>query len=342
DIQEFKEISGKGLSYRHNNRLVLIGNAQLVESTEEDDTTKIYIKIEQEIIGTISFGDQIKEGTKEAIKKLHELGIKTRMFTGDNKNIAQKIGNELEIKNVKAEMLPQDKYNELEKLLNKNKNVAFVGDGINDSPVLARADVGISMGGVGSESAIEASDVVIMTDNICKIIDAIKISKKTCTIIKQNLIFSIGVKVLILLLSTLGIGGMWQAVFADVGVTIITVNPPWMVLLNCTSTPAEQILLRLSAANFSISAFFSAGRITSRATESVFAGLNAATIVFTISFRNSVSDVAPFTGASAFVTMAFSICCFTAVNVWAAAIFTSFSVFDLSSAASACALARIS
>ena len=145
------------------------------------------------------------------------------MFTGDNKNIAEKIGKEIGIENIKSEMLPQDKYNELEKILCSNKKVAFVGDGINDSPVLARADVGISMGGVGSESAIEASDVVIMTDNISKIIDAIKISKKTCGIIKQNLVFSISVKALILILSTLGIGGMWQAVFADVGVTIITI-----------------------------------------------------------------------------------------------------------------------
>ena len=122
-------------------------------------------------------------------------------------------------------MLPQDKYNELEKIINKHDKykVAFVGDGINDSPVLARADVGFSMGGVGSESAIEASDVVIMTDNVGKILESIKISKKTCKIIKQNLIFSISVKLLVLILSVFGIAGMWQAVFADVGVTIITI-----------------------------------------------------------------------------------------------------------------------
>jgi len=223
DVYEFKEIAGKGLRYKYNEKTVLVGNAQLVELNEENDTTKIYVKIDEEIIGTISLGDTVKEGTKESIKQLKMLGIKTSMFTGDNKNTAEKIAQEIGIENVKAEMLPQDKYNELEKLLNSNKKVAFVGDGINDSPVLARADVGISMGGVGSESAIEASDVVIMTDNISKIIDAIKISKKTCGIIKQNLIFSISVKVIILLLSTLGFGGMWQAVFADVGVTIITI-----------------------------------------------------------------------------------------------------------------------
>ena len=222
-VQEFKEIAGKGLSYKYNGKTVLVGNAQLVGNQEINDTTKIYVKIDEELIGTISLGDTIKEGTKEAIKQLKTLGIKTSMFTGDNKAIAEKIAQEIGIGNIKSEMLPQDKYNELEKILSSNKKVAFVGDGINDSPVLARADVGISMGGVGSESAIEASDVVIMTDNISKIIDAIKISKKTCGIIKQNLVFSISVKVLILILSALGFGGMWQAVFADVGVTIISI-----------------------------------------------------------------------------------------------------------------------
>lgn len=223
EVQEFKEIAGKGLTYIHNGLTVLVGNAALVGIGEQNDTTKIYVKVGDQLAGTISLGDTIKDGTKEAITKLKTLGIKTSMFTGDNKNIAEKIAKQIGIENVKAEMLPQDKYNELEKLLGTNKKVAFVGDGINDSPVLARADVGISMGGVGSESAIEASDVVIMTDNISKIIDAIRISRKTCGIIKQNLVFSISVKVLILIFSTLGFGGMWQAVFADVGVTIITI-----------------------------------------------------------------------------------------------------------------------
>ena len=225
-IEEFKEIAGKGLTYKYNNEIVLVGNSALVGKKEKnDETTKIYVKVGENVIGSIILGDTIKEGTKEAIKKLKELGIKTSMFTGDNKNIAKKIGKEIGIENIKSEMLPQDKYDELEKIINKyNKyKVAFVGDGINDSPVLARADVGISMGGIGSESAIEASDVVIMTDNIYKILDAIKISKKTCGIIKQNLIFSIGVKILILFMSIIGLGGMWEAVFADVGVTILTV-----------------------------------------------------------------------------------------------------------------------
>ena len=226
EITKFKEIAGKGLSYIYQEKLVLVGNASLV-GAKDDNTgfTKVYVKVDDKIVGAILLGDTIKDGAKETIKELKQLGIKTSMFTGDNKQIAEKVGKELGIENIKAEMLPQDKYNELEKIISKYSKykVAFVGDGINDSPVLARADVGISMGGVGSESAIEASDVVIMTDNISKILDAIKISKKTCRIIKQNLIFSIGIKILILILSTIGIGGIWEAVFADVGVTIITV-----------------------------------------------------------------------------------------------------------------------
>ena len=162
----------------------------------------------------------------ETIDKLHKLGINTKMFTGDKKEIAEIIAKEIGIEAVKSEMLPQDKYNELDEIINKreqNKKIAFVGDGINDSPVLARADIGISMGGIGSSSAIEASDVVIMTDELSKIVEAISISKKTNKIIKQNLIFSIGVKILTLILSLFGIADMWQAVFADVGTTLITI-----------------------------------------------------------------------------------------------------------------------
>mgnify|MGYP001173902384 FL=1 len=228
EVQEFKEIAGKGLSYQYNGETVLVGNSVLVEAndTNEEGATKIYLKINDKLAGIIYLGDTVKDGVVETIKELKALGIKTNMFTGDNKQIAEKTGKEIGIQNIKSEMLPQDKYNAFEEIINKKdekSKVAFVGDGINDSPVLARADVGISMGGVGSESAIEASDVVIMTDNVSKILDAIKISKKTCGIIRQNLVFAITVKVLILLLSTIGLSGMWQAVFADVGVTILTI-----------------------------------------------------------------------------------------------------------------------
>ena len=228
EVQDFKEIAGKGLSYQYNGETVLVGNSVLVNASDsnEEGATKIYVKINDRLAGIIYLGDTVKDGVVETIKELKKLGIKTNMFTGDNKQIAEKTGKEIGIQNIKAEMLPQDKYNAFEEIINKKEEkvkVAFVGDGINDSPVLARADVGISMGGVGSESAIEASDVVIMTDNVSKILDAIKISKKTCGIIRQNLVFAITVKVLILFLSTIGLSGMWQAVFADVGVTILTI-----------------------------------------------------------------------------------------------------------------------
>ena len=228
EIEEYKEISGKGISYIINNKQVLIGNGSLVENkTKEDETTKIYVKINDKLVGAICLEDIIKEDTKEALEELKKIGIKTRMFTGDNKKVALKIAKQLEIDEVKYEMLPSDKYKELENILDTYKNtkdkVAFVGDGINDSPVLALSDIGISMGGIGAESAVEASDIVIKTDSIKKIKEAILISKKTNRIIKQDLIFAITTKLAVLILSTLGITVMWQAVFADVGVTLINI-----------------------------------------------------------------------------------------------------------------------
>lgn len=228
NVKDFEEISGKGLKYTYNNMEIKIGNAEFVDSKEKIDEkgTILYLKIEDEITGGIVLTDEIKSDAKETIKQLKELGIKTKMLTGDKKEVATRIAKEVNIDEVNSEMLPQDKYNELEKVLDNNiteKKVAYVGDGINDSPVLARADIGISMGGIGSNSAIEASDMVIMTDELKKIIEAIQISKKTNRIIKENLIFSIGVKILILLLSILGIADMWEAVFADVGTTLITI-----------------------------------------------------------------------------------------------------------------------
>lgn len=219
-ITDFKEIAGEGISYKLNEDTVFIGGSK----EKKDEGTTICVKINDKTIGKIYFTDTIKQGAKEAIENLKKMGIKTKMYTGDSKNIALKIGEKLKLDEVKYEMLPNDKYQELEKVISSSKGkVAFVGDGINDSPVLARADVGISMGGVGSSSAIEASDIVIMTDEIGKIVEAISISKYTNKIIKQNLIFAIGVKALVLILSTFGIANMWQAVFADVGVTIITI-----------------------------------------------------------------------------------------------------------------------
>ena len=227
-ISNFQEIAGKGLEYQYKENNIKIGNGSLVglekQEEKEDIGTILYLKIDEKIVGSILLEDEIKEDSKQTMQKLSKLGIKTEMLTGDKKEIATKIAKEVGINHVKAEMLPQDKYKELENILQQtNKKVAYVGDGINDSPVLARADIGISMGGIGSSSAIEASDVVIMTDELGKIVDAIEISKKTNKIIKENLIFSIGVKLLIFAFSLLGIADMWEAVFADVGTTLITI-----------------------------------------------------------------------------------------------------------------------
>ena len=227
-VENYEEITGKGIKYNIDGKTVLAGNSSLVGKEDEvAESTKIYLKIDNELVGAILLKDEAKHGTKEAIQALNSRGIVTKMFTGDNKKAAKQIAEELGISEFAAEMLPDQKYSELEKELEKykgtNGKVAFVGDGINDSPVLARADVGISMGGVGSGSAIEASDIVVMTDSIDRIDCAIDISKKTSKIIKQNLIFSIGVKIVVLILSVFGVANMWEAVFADVGATLITV-----------------------------------------------------------------------------------------------------------------------
>ena len=227
-VENYEEITGKGIKYNIDGKTVLVGNSSLIgKENEVAESTKIYLKIDNELVGAILLKDEAKHGTKEAIQALNSRGIVTKMFTGDNKKAAKQIAEELGISEFEAEMLPDQKYSKLEKELEKykgtNGKVAFVGDGINDSPVLARADVGISMGGVGSGSAIEASDIVVMTDSIDRIDCAIDISKKTSKIIKQNLIFSIGVKIIVLVLSVFGVANMWEAVFADVGATLITV-----------------------------------------------------------------------------------------------------------------------
>lgn len=227
-VENYEEITGKGIKYNIDGKTVLVGNSSLIgKENEVAGSTKIYLKIDNELVGAILLKDEAKHGTKEAIQALNSRGIVTKMFTGDNKKAAKQIAEELGISEFEAEMLPDQKYSELEKELEKykgtNGKVAFVGDGINDSPVLARADVGISMGGVGSGSAIEASDIVVMTDSIDRIDCAIDISRKTSKIIKQNLIFSIGVKIVVLILSVFGVANMWEAVFADVGATLITV-----------------------------------------------------------------------------------------------------------------------
>ena len=227
-VEEYKEVAGKGIEYKIAGKYIKIGNKSFTGSKEKESKagTYLYLNIDGEVVGSIVLADELKADAKQTMESLNKLGIITKMFTGDSKEIAEEISKQVGIKEVKYEMLPQDKYSKLEEELEKNKTgkkVAFVGDGINDSPVLARSDIGISMGGVGSSSAIEASDVVIMTDELSKILEGIQISKKTNRVIKQNLIFAIGTKVLVLLLSILGVANMWQAVFADVGTTLITI-----------------------------------------------------------------------------------------------------------------------
>lgn len=181
--------------------------------------------IDQQYVGSIVIADSIKKDAKAALQKLKKLGVKqTVMLTGDAQAIATHIGNELGIDTVYSELLPQDKVAKLEQILtNASQKTAFVGDGINDAPVLARADVGIAMGGLGSDAAIEAADVVIMNDEPGKIADAIRLSRKTLKIVKQNIIFAIGIKSVVLILGAFGIATMGDAVFADVGVTVLAV-----------------------------------------------------------------------------------------------------------------------
>lgn len=190
--------------------------------------TVVYVVIDKKYVGNIVISDEIKEDTKQGIENLKkQCNIKDIiMLTGDRKNIAEKIGKDVNIDKVYSELLPNEKVEKIEEIIknkNNNKKVIFVGDGVNDAPVLARADIGIAMGALGSDAAIESADIVIMTDEISKIAKAIRISKKTLRIAHQNINFAIFVKILVLVLSAFGISNMWQAVFADVGVTVIAV-----------------------------------------------------------------------------------------------------------------------
>lgn len=222
DITNFKETSGKGISYELDGKKIKIGTSSFCKVKEKSNS--IYLSVDGKATAKLELVDGIKKDAKKTINELKKLGITPYMFTGDNKDVALNIAKKVGIENTKYELLPEDKYKLLEEEISSNNGItAFVGDGINDAPSLARANVGISMGSIGSASAIEASDVVIMTDELDKIVDGIKIAKHTSKIIKQNLIFAIGVKVLVLILSSFGIASMWQAVFADTGVTLLTI-----------------------------------------------------------------------------------------------------------------------
>ncbi len=232
-ISDFQEISGFGISCKIDGKEVLIGNEKWMKQNNIDYIksnevgTILYIALEKNFVGSIIIADQIKEDSKQAISDLKNQSIKkTVMLTGDKKEISENIAKELQIDEVYSELLPTDKAKKLEEIMaskSPNENVIFVGDGMNDSPVLALSDVGIAMGGLGSDSSIEAADVVLMTDEPSKICNAIRLSKKTMIIVRQNIIFAIFVKLLVLALSAFGLSTMWSAVFADVGVSIICV-----------------------------------------------------------------------------------------------------------------------
>ena len=220
DVLDYKEIEGNGISFKLNKKNVLIGNSKLCGC---DIDTDLHLSINGKHVASVVINDGIKENAKETINKLKNSNIKTYMFTGDKKAVALNIGKKLGLDEIKYEMLPQDKFKAFEKVSDNSEVTIFVGDGINDAPVLRRADIGISMGGVGSDSAIEASDIVLMSDELSRIPLAINISKYTKRIIKENLIFAMSVKVVILLLSVFGYANMWLAVFADTGVTLLTI-----------------------------------------------------------------------------------------------------------------------
>ena len=232
-IKNIKEISGHGISVTVDDKNVLIGNEKLMEENKiqdiksEDVGTILYIAINNEYKGLIIISDEIKEDSKGLVKNLKNLGVKkTVMLTGDKKTVGEDVGEKLRLDEVYTELLPDGKVEKVEKLMQEKTEkgkLVFVGDGINDSPVLAMSDIGIAMGALGSDAAIEAADVVIMTDEPSKIGDAIGLSRKTMKIVKENIVFAIAIKVLVLVLTAIGLATMWEAVFADVGVSIIAI-----------------------------------------------------------------------------------------------------------------------
>ena len=232
-IEEYEEIAAHGIKAKYENSTVLAGNEKLMKTNNikiERSTeigTIVYVAVNNKFVGYIVIADKIKEDSKDAIKKIKEQGIKkTVMLTGDNKDVADSVAKRLKLDKVFSNLLPNEKVEKIEELYlsrSEKEKIAFVGDGINDAPVLARVDVGIAMGGLGSDAAIEAADIVIMTDEPSKIAEGIKISKKTYKIVWQNIIFALAVKVIVLILGAAGMASMWEAVFADVGVALIAV-----------------------------------------------------------------------------------------------------------------------
>ncbi|MFL8710541.1 heavy metal translocating P-type ATPase [Clostridioides sp. GD02377] len=232
-IDSYEEIAAYGIRVKHNGKLILAGNEKLMKkenisySPAKEVGTVVYIAVDKVYRGYIVISDEVKEDSKNAIRSLKSIGIKeVVMLTGDNEKVAKNIAKELELDTVYSNLLPNEKVDRLESLYEgrtEKEKIAFVGDGINDAPVLARADVGIAMGGLGSDAAIEAADVVLMTDEPNKISKAIEIANKTNKIVWQNIIFALGVKIIVMILGAGGIATMWEAIFADVGVALIAV-----------------------------------------------------------------------------------------------------------------------
>ena len=232
-VTDTEEIAGHGIHTFIDGREVYLGNAKLMDAQNiaytENKTagTVVYVACNNVFAGSIVISDTVKEGSKDAIRDMKQVGVKkTVMLTGDRQAAADAVAAELGIDEVHAELLPADKVGQVEKLLgaqNEKERLAFVGDGINDAPVLTRADIGIAMGSMGSDAAIEAADIVLMDDDIRKITSLVKIARKTLGIVKQNIVFALAVKALVLLLGALGMANMWEAVFADVGVSVIAI-----------------------------------------------------------------------------------------------------------------------
>lgn len=236
DIKDYKEVSGKGIEFTYKKDKVRIGNAKFCKNKEEN--SNIYLMINNSIVADLEIKDEIKKDVVNTMQELKKMNINIHMFTGDTKEKATEIAQQVGIDNINYSMLPSDKYTYLEEIIKKKTEksiVSFVGDGINDAPVLKLSDLGISMGSLGTDSAIEASDVVIMNDNLEKIVTAINISKKTNKIIKENLIFALGVKLLVLVLTLIGLSTMLEAVFADVGVTVLCILNTLRLLKNNNS-----------------------------------------------------------------------------------------------------------
>ena len=240
-ISETHELSGLGVNAVVDGKEVFVGNEKLMQEKNieyikcNEIGTILYVAINNQFKGTIIISDKIKADAKKAIEKLKKNNVKKIvMLTGDKKAVGESVAKELGLDEVYTELLPNDKVEKVEELMKSKSEkgkLAFVGDGINDAPVLAISDIGIAMGGLGSDAAIEAADVVLMTDEPSKVVDAIKISKKTLKIVKQNIIFAIVVKILVLILSAIGLSNMWQAVFADVGVSVLAILNALRVLV---------------------------------------------------------------------------------------------------------------